>query len=199
MLEIEFNLGRISASQAHYRAQGTMRSARLARRIMGMRLVLERKASRFLDRQREAAVNGDAFLKDGRQSTVRDNVLDSFGRQQWPVVSAAILQGAQLPVEPLFPGVTCPTHDPGWVGCHEAYLAILYDGPADSREFKELAALAMYMAPLNKILIVWIGAEIDRSGEIRELTKETDEWTNLEPISTQYHELLSKKCRNYVK
>jgi hypothetical protein len=199
MLKVVLDLGRIADSQAFYRLQGTVLATQTARRIMRMRDSLKHKAARFQDRQQAAAANGDAFMQDGRQATIDRKILSHYGRKQWPMVAAAILQGSRLPGTNLHPTARCPNEDPAWVGCHEAHLFTLYDGHAKRREFSELAALAVYLAPLNEIAVIWIGLETDLAAQVSELTEETKGWTDLTPISPRCDELLTENCQFYVK
>jgi hypothetical protein len=164
---------------------------------MAMREVLRHKAERYRERRDKALQKGNAVLDDGRQSTVGRKVLDPSGSRQWPTVEAAILQGSQLPGTQLYPAALCPRRSATWIGCHDAYLFTLYDSAAPVRTFDDLAALAIYLAPLNEIVIVWIGLESDVPAQTAALVAQTSNWTDMAVLSPPAHALLAADCRFY--
>lgn len=199
MLIIQLDLGRITASQSGYRLQGTMQGVALAQKVRAMRMALAALIERFHQRQRQAAGRGDPLMEDGTQSTLIDRVLGPTGKNAWPTRAAAILHGLHLPVDPLLPAKPCCPGGPDLLTLDgETYLTRLDDGPPQARQLGDMTALALYIAPLKTMRILWIGAEAEAAATERDLQDETANWTDWTGVSPPYAHWLASECRHHL-
>ena len=195
MLEIAIDLPRVTAAQAYYREQGTVHAAGLAKDVMSMCMALKHNIKRFGERQRAAADAGDPLLEDGRQQTITDQVLDPRGPGAWPRRAAAVLHGLCLPQDPLLPETPCCQGGPNLRDCDgETYLAMLNDGPTDARTYGAVTSLALYIAPLKKMVVLWIGAVADWNAAVAQLKAETVDWTDWSAVDPAYAAWLEQAC-----
>lgn len=195
MLTIEIDTARLTRAQAAYREDDTLRGVHFGHRVRAFRLAFESLIERFAERQRAAAAAGRPHLADGRQATVIAEVLDPDGHAAWPRRAAAVLHGLRLPVPPILPQVFCREGGLPWRLLDSAsYLAHLHDGPPEARSLGDTTALALYMAPLNTLRILWVGAEADAAEAAEALAAETAGWTDCAAVSPAFAARLKALC-----
>ncbi|MHA6718901.1 hypothetical protein ACX40Y_05565 [Sphingomonas sp. RS6] len=193
MLQVVVRSDAIKAQSAGYQARMTVASTRLAGRIMLMRQVFERGAARFVAHQRTAQRTGKPMLHDGRIDTLREDLFGPLAAlgwpRGWPVPPASVLHGLRLgSAVPLEAMGKAP---PGGRADPDSYLTVLYDGPLQARQFGDMAALAIYFDPLNRIEIIWIDREADVSSGVAWLAAESLDFTDWAGFSPDYAEWLA--------
>jgi len=194
MLQITLDYGRITAAQAGYRQLGTAAGANAAAQVMGFRIALEHMMKRFNARQDAARSRGDDYLAAGTQREIRDSI-GGNGPYHWPSRVASILHGLRLPADPLLPDTACCDGGPALRSLDaESYLAALDDGPAQQREFGSMTSIAVYLAPLHTLKILWIGTEADFSDARDDIRAQTSDWTDWAAICGDYSGWLRASC-----
>lgn len=195
MLKIELDLRRIATSQGVYRQLGTMEGIGFALKVMALRKALEQRIKRFQQRQEKASQSNKPVLQNGDQITIIDNVLKATGTIARSRRAAEILQGIHLPVAHLLPDLPCRDKGPNWSTCDDStYLTQLDDGPPRARQFGDTTSLVLYLAPLNTIHILWIGAESDLANAKKSIMVETSNWTDWTSMSQRYADWLKAAC-----
>jgi hypothetical protein len=179
MLTVTIETAAIVAVQREYRETGIAANIATAVAIGNMRFGLVRAARRFAERQVRAVGAGKPYVRDGRAATLRHAVFDHLARHRWPhgwpIPAAAILHGLRL-------GERLPL--PRDI---QSYLAPLYDGPPQARQYGELVGLAVYFDPLRELRILWIGRESDFEDAREAVAHATDDFTDWSRIAPKYH------------
>ncbi|MGD1879121.1 MAG: hypothetical protein ACFB13_16665 [Kiloniellaceae bacterium] len=197
MLTIELDLGRVNRAQEGYLALGTRYGARFAARVMTLRNALQSLGRRFGQRQNAALEReGAPILADGREATLQAALFGPAATQDWPKRAAAILHGLHLPAQRLLPAEACCPGGPDWADLDgDSYLTQLDDGPPQARELGDTTALVVYLAPLNQLRILWIGAEADYGQAVAALMQETGQGTDWRSVVPEYADWLERACR----
>ncbi|NIA67150.1 hypothetical protein HBA54_00925 [Pelagibius litoralis] len=200
MLTVELDLERINEAQAGYLKQRTRRGAHFANQVRVFRDAFVYAAKRLAERQSAAAAKGAPLLVDGTQQTLEDQLFGPLATEGWPKRAAAVLHGLHLPARPLLKAMPCCPGGPNWsVLDGDSYLAQLDDGPPQERELGDTTALAVYLAPLCRLRLLWIGAESEYPQAVARLGQETRLWADWRPVSPDYADWLDNACRAGLK
>ena len=195
MLTVELDLDRITRVQTAYLDLGTRRGVTLANQVRRLRDVFSHGARRFAQRQAAAAGKGAPLLADGRQSTLESEVFGPMARHGWPLRAAAVLHGLHLPAPPLLPASACRPGGAAWSALDpESYLTRLDDGPPQERSFGDMTALVVYLAPFERLRLVWIGQESDVLEARAALEAETAGFTAWRALAPDYAAWLEQAC-----
>ncbi len=200
MLTVELDLERINEAQAGYLRQRTRRGTHFANQVRVFRDAFVYAARRLAERQSVAAAKGAPLLIDGTRETLEEQLFGPLATEGWPKRAAAVLHGLQLPARPLLKAVPCCPGGPNWSALDgDSYLGQLDDGPPQERELGDTTALAVYLAPLRQLRLLWIGAESEYPPAVARLGQETRLWVDWRPVSGAYADWLENACREAVK